>query len=92
MGRLLSDQEAVARLKAGHMAGLESLVRRYQHPARRVAFGVTQQHELAEDIVHDAFLIVYERIHQFDDTRPFRAVVLPHRCQSCAPGGDPGRT
>jgi RNA polymerase sigma-70 factor (ECF subfamily) len=69
---VLTEQESVARLKAGDIAGLESLVRRYQLPALRAAFGVTQQRELAEDVVHDAFLIVYERIDQFDDTRPFR--------------------
>lgn len=60
------------RLKAGDTGGLEPLVRRYQLPALRVAYGVTQRHDLAEDAVHDAFLTVLERIEQFDEQRPFR--------------------
>lgn len=66
------EQEAVARLKAGDTGGLEPLVRRYQLPALRVAYGVTQRQDLAEDAVHDAFLTVLERIAQFDEERPFR--------------------
>lgn len=47
-------------------------MRQYQTAALRVAFGVTQQRELAEDVVADAFLIVYERFEQYDEGRPFR--------------------
>jgi RNA polymerase sigma-70 factor (ECF subfamily) len=37
----------------------------------RAAALITHDRPLAEDIVQAAFIRVYERIHQFDDMRPF---------------------
>jgi len=67
----MDDQDAIARLKRGDITGLEGLVRSYYLPAVRAAFLVVRDHEAAEDIVQAAFIRVYERIAQFDPTRPF---------------------
>ncbi|MBC7227445.1 MAG: RNA polymerase sigma factor [Thermoflexales bacterium] len=67
----MNEQEALARLRRGDIGGLEMLVRQYQVQALRVAYLITRDRHLAEDVVQEAFLRAYERIHQFDGTRPF---------------------
>jgi RNA polymerase sigma-70 factor (ECF subfamily) len=75
-GGPLDDHEAVRRMKAGDIVGLESLVRRYQVRAVRVAFLVTQDEPLAEDVVQDVFLRLYRRIRSFDEGRPLEPYLM----------------
>ncbi len=67
----MDDRSAVKRLKQGDVEGLEWLVNRYQVEAARVAFLITQDAHLADDIMQDAFLQFYRRIAQYDERRPF---------------------
>lgn len=67
----MDEREAIARLQRGDIQGLEALVMRYQTEATRVAQLITRDRALAEDVVQNAFVRVYERIEQFDTTRPF---------------------
>ncbi len=67
----MDESEAISRLQQGDIGGLEGLVLLHQTKALRVAFLITRDHALAEDVVQSAFLRVYDRIHQFDATRPF---------------------
>ncbi len=67
----MDEQEAIGRLQAGDLSGLETLVHAYQRSALRVAYAITRDAALAEDIAQDAFLHAYERIGQFDAGRPF---------------------
>ncbi|HET7037712.1 MAG TPA: sigma-70 family RNA polymerase sigma factor [Thermomicrobiaceae bacterium] len=66
-----SEREAIERLRRGDIGGLEPLVRRYQLQAVRAATLITRDRAQAEDIVQGAFIRAYERIAQFDPTRPF---------------------
>ena len=68
----MDEAAAIERLKRGDASGLEELVRRHQVTAVRAAYLVTHDEQLAEDLVQTAFLRAYERIAQFDSTRPFR--------------------
>lgn len=65
------DEEAIARIKGGDIGGLEVLVKRYQDRAISVAFLITRDPALAQDVVQDAFLRAYEQIRHFDAARPF---------------------
>lgn len=67
----MDEREAVARLRRGDIGGLEALVRRYQAPALKAALIICDDRALAEDVVQGAFLRAYERIEQFDPSRPF---------------------
>jgi len=62
----MEDGEAIRRLKRGDMGGMETLVSRYQVKAVRTAFLVTHDVATAEDVVAEAFVRIYHRIHQFD--------------------------
>jgi RNA polymerase sigma-70 factor (ECF subfamily) len=67
----MDDQTAISRLKQGDLNGLEALVSRYQARAVHAAYVIVCERPLAEDVVQAAFVKVAERIHQFDDERPF---------------------
>lgn len=67
----VDEQQAIRRLKNGDIDGLEFLVQRHQAKATRVAYLVTQDLDLAEDVVQDSFIRAYRFIRSFDATRPF---------------------
>ena len=68
----MDEAEAIAQLKSGNIAALRTLMEIYQVQAVQAAVLITQDRPAAEDIVQNAYLRSYERIRQFDDSRPFR--------------------
>jgi RNA polymerase sigma-70 factor (ECF subfamily) len=68
----MDDFQAICQLKAGDIGGLAVLVKRYQSPAIETAYLVTHDLALAEDVVQDVFLQVYQYIGTFDLSRPFK--------------------
>jgi RNA polymerase sigma-70 factor, ECF subfamily len=68
---MLDDEQAVTRLKAGDLSGLEELVGRYYLRAVRAAYLVTLDHNRAEDAAQDAFVHLERSIRQYDARRPF---------------------
>jgi RNA polymerase sigma-70 factor, ECF subfamily len=65
------DQIAISRIKQGDLSALETLVKRYQVQAVHAAYAIVYDRALAEDIAQTAFVKVLERVHQFDEERPF---------------------
>lgn len=72
----MDDLQAIRRLKNDDMGGLEILIACYQAKAVRTAYLVTHDEPMAEDVVQDAFVRFYERIHHFDERRPFEPYFL----------------
>lgn len=72
----MDDLQAIQRLKAGDIGGLEYLVARHQDKAVRVAFLITHDETLAEDVVQDTFIRINDRIAHFDLARPFEPYLL----------------
>jgi RNA polymerase sigma-70 factor, ECF subfamily len=67
----MNEQQAIQRMKGGDINGLEVLVRTYQVQAVRAVDLITRDTAQAQDIVQAAFVRVFHRIEQFDDSRPF---------------------
>jgi DNA-directed RNA polymerase specialized sigma24 family protein len=55
----MDESHAIARLKRGDIAGLQTLVRVYQVLAARTAYLIVRDRALAEDIVQTAFVHVF---------------------------------
>ena len=72
----MDEHRALQRLKRGDVSGLEYLVNHYQTKAVRVAYLITRDLGLAEDVVQDCFLRAYRSIHSFDEARAFEAWFL----------------
>ena len=66
-----NDFQAIARLKQGDLAGLDTLVMLYQLQAVRTTYLIVGDRPLAEDIVQNAFVRLAQTIQQFDAARPF---------------------
>jgi RNA polymerase sigma-70 factor (ECF subfamily) len=67
----MDDLQAITRLKRGDIGALDTLIERYQVRAVRVAYLITQDAALAQDVVQDVFINVYRSIRTFDVRRPF---------------------
>jgi RNA polymerase sigma-70 factor, ECF subfamily len=72
----LEEQQAIFRLKQGDLGGLETLVQCYQVQAVYAAYLIVRDRKQAEDIVQSSFLQAAQKIHQFDECRPFGAWFL----------------
>jgi len=68
----MDEREAIRRAKRHDPAGLEGLVQLQQQQAVRLATLITRDRQTAEDVVSECLLVADERIHQFDEQRPFR--------------------
>ncbi len=60
-----TDEEVVARVKAGDTALFELIMRRYNQRLYRVAQAILHDDSEAEDVVQDAYVRAYEHLHQF---------------------------
>jgi RNA polymerase sigma-70 factor (ECF subfamily) len=67
----MEDRIAISRLKQGDLSAVEPLVKRYQVQAVHAAYAILHDQAMAEDVAQTAFVKVVERIHQFDEDRPF---------------------
>lgn len=67
----MEETEAISRIKQGDLTGLEELVNRHQVKAVYTAYLILQDRSLAEEVAQDAFLKIVDKIHSFDESRPF---------------------
>jgi RNA polymerase sigma-70 factor, ECF subfamily len=72
----MDEKQAIYRLKQGDIHGLEFLVNRFQVKAVRVAYLITRDLGLAEEIVQESFVKAYRSIRTFEENRPFEAWFL----------------
>jgi RNA polymerase sigma factor (sigma-70 family) len=72
-----TDLELVRRLSGRDAGAFETLYRRYAPAAYGVALRVVRQSFLAQEVVHDAFVAVWNAPDAYDPTRgPFRTFLL----------------
>ena len=65
------ETDTIRRCQQGDIASLGWLVARYQVRGVRLAYLLTGDHELADDIVQDSFLLAYRGIKRFRLGEPF---------------------
>ena len=63
------DARIVERLKAGDSEALGILYDRYSPPAMAVAMRILRDRDAAEDLVHDVFVSVWQKIDRFDGSK-----------------------
>ncbi len=61
----------VHRAKRGDTDAFEAIVRNYQNFAYRTAYGVTQNHVDAKDVVQESFVKVFVSLHTLKEERTF---------------------
>jgi RNA polymerase sigma-70 factor (ECF subfamily) len=78
----MDDREAITRLKQGEIGALAALVEGYSLRAVRAAYLITRDSGLAEEVVQETFIRIYQRIDQFDEDRPFAPWFLRSVCNA----------
>src|SRR5437868_9243683 len=66
-----TDQELVARCRAGERDAFGGLVERYQQRLVRYVRGLGGNEEDARDVAQEAFVRAYTHLARFDSSRPF---------------------
>lgn len=65
------EAELLARARSGNLPAFEEIVRRYQRRVYATALRIVRRHELADEVVQEAFLRAFETLGRFDLGRPF---------------------
>ncbi|HEX8733369.1 MAG TPA: RNA polymerase sigma factor [Ktedonobacterales bacterium] len=68
---LADETDAIRRCQQGDIAALGALVTHYQTPAVRLAYLLTGDQDLANDIAQDSFLLAWRGIRRFRLGEPF---------------------
>jgi len=70
------DLDLVHASKNGDVSAFEQLVARYDRKLFRIAHRVTHNREDSQDVVQEAFLKVFQRLHQFREESQFSTWVI----------------
>lgn len=73
---MLSDQELVERLRFSDNAAYNELYHRYVNRLYGFALTIVKSPELAEDVVHDVFVKVWEKSADIDPSQSFQSWIF----------------
>ena len=59
----------VAWARDGHEAAFRELVRRYERPVFSLIYRIVRDRALAEDVLHDAFIAIWQKAGSYDASR-----------------------
>jgi RNA polymerase sigma-70 factor, ECF subfamily len=62
-----TELSLIQRLRIGDQTALESLMEQYASRVYRLAYGITRNAGDAEEVVQDAFLTLFQKIHTFEE-------------------------
>jgi RNA polymerase sigma-70 factor (ECF subfamily) len=65
------EADLLRKAQGGNLFAFEEIVRRYQRRAYAVAIRILRRHDLADDVVQEAFLRAWQSLAGFDLARPF---------------------
>ena len=65
------EADLLAKAQGGNLFAFEEIVKRYQRRVYGTAMRILRRHDLADDVVQDAFLRAYQALARFDRQRPF---------------------
>ena len=69
---VVSDEKLIAEARTGNQGAFNSLVGRYEKELYGYLRRYVGDATLAEDVFQNTFLKVYEKLHQYEQGRPFR--------------------
>jgi len=66
-----AEAELVAKAQTGDLLAFEEIVRRHERRVYAVAYRIVRRHDVADDVVQEAFMRAYRSLDRFDTGRPF---------------------
>lgn len=68
---MLTDEKLAAMAVEGKLSAFEELINRYKTSVFSVVYRILRHYQEAEDVSQEVFIIVYEKLYQFDANRKF---------------------
>ena len=68
---MINDELLAAKALGGDLGAFEELVNRYKKSVFTIVYRIIGQYQEAEDITQEVFLIIYEKLYQFDVGKKF---------------------
>jgi RNA polymerase sigma-70 factor (ECF subfamily) len=66
-----AEAELLAGARDGNLFAFEEIVKRYQRRVYATAIRIVRRHDVADDVVQEAFLRAHQALGRFDLSRPF---------------------
>lgn len=68
---MISDEALADRILHGDTAAFEELVNRYKNSVFHIVYRMVGHYQEAEDITQEVFILVYNKLYQFDRSKKF---------------------
>jgi RNA polymerase sigma-70 factor (ECF subfamily) len=68
---LQTDENLTKQVLRGELSAFEELVKRYKNVVFAIVYRILGNYQEAEDVSQEVFLVVFQKLHQFDSTRSF---------------------
>src|SRR6185436_18802637 len=66
-----AEADLLARARDGNLFAFDEIVKRYQRRVYATAVRIVRRHDVADDVVQEAFLRAHQALGRFDLSRPF---------------------
>src|SRR3954463_15980630 len=66
-----TEADLLGRARDGNLFAFEEIVKRYQRRVYATAMRIVRRHDVADDVVQEAFLRAHQALGRFDLSRPF---------------------
>jgi RNA polymerase sigma-70 factor, ECF subfamily len=66
-----AEADLLARARDGNLFAFDEIVKRYQRRVYATAVRIVRRHDVADDVVQEAFLRAHQALARFDLSRPF---------------------
>src|SRR6188508_94653 len=66
-----AEADLLARARDGNLFAFDEIVKRYQRRVYATAIRIVRRHDVADDVVQEAFLRAHQALARFDLARPF---------------------
>src|SRR5580765_94247 len=66
-----NEADLLAKARGGNLFAFEEVVKRYQRRVYAIAYRIVRRHDVADDVVQEAFLRAHQALGRFDLSRPF---------------------
>jgi RNA polymerase sigma-70 factor, ECF subfamily len=70
---LVTDQQLIEEVRAGHRASFSELVKRHQRGLLRLSMRFMKDLDISQDVVQEAFIKAFEKLHLFEGRASFKS-------------------
>lgn len=78
----MDEQTIIKDILAGNKQAYAHIINAYKNPLYATILRMTRNPQIAQDLVQEAFIKIYEQLHKYDGKGAFKNLAIPRRNQS----------